>query len=164
METLAIRPLASDAEAEACAAIMAASEPWLTLRRGVEASLRLLNDPTRERYVAVVEGQLAGFLILNLHGAFVGYLQTICIAHDFRGRGLGSALVAFAEERIFREHPNVFLCVSSFNHDARRLYERLGYAAVGELTDYVVHGQSEFLFRKSRGPIDGYRSPPSTRD
>lgn len=158
METLAIRPLGSDAEAEACAAIMAGSEPWLTLGRGLEASLRLLRDPDRERYVAIVEGRLAGFLILNLNGAFVGYLQTLCITPDFRGRGLGSALVAFAEERIFREHPNVFLCVSSFNHGARRLYERLGYTVVGELTDYVVPGQSEFLFRKSRGPLDGYQA------
>jgi RimJ/RimL family protein N-acetyltransferase len=35
---------------------------------------------------------------------------------------------------------NLFLCVSSFNHRARALYERLGYAALAELEDYVIPG------------------------
>ena len=65
---------------------------------------------------------------------------------------MGTALVAFAEERIFREHRNVFICVSDFNPGARRLYERLGYRLVGELTDYIVAGHSELLLRKTRGP------------
>ena len=34
--------------------------------------------------------------------------------------------MAWAEARILRESPNVFICVSSFNPDARRLYERQG--------------------------------------
>lgn len=148
-----VRPLASTADLAACAALMASSEPFLTLKRDYEASLRLLRDPDRERYVAEVGERFAGFLILNLQGAFVGYLQTICISPEFRGKGLGAALVGFAEERIFREHPNVFLCVSSFNPSARRLYERLGYHLVGELTDYLVAGHSELLMRKTRGPI-----------
>jgi hypothetical protein len=71
--------------------------------------------------------------------------------------GLGTRLIGFAEERIFREWPNVFLCVSSFNPDARRLYERLGYQAIGTLTDYIVAGCDEILMRKTRGPLDGYR-------
>ena len=153
MDALTVRLLAGDSEAEACAALMATSEPWLTLKRDYEASLRILLDPCRERYVAHIADRMAGFIILNLQGAFVGYIQTICIAPDFRGEGLGSALIAFAEERIFSEHPNVFLCVSSFNHAARRLYERLGYTTVGELTDFLIPNHSEFMMRKSRGPI-----------
>jgi [ribosomal protein S18]-alanine N-acetyltransferase len=45
------------------------------------------------------------------------------------------------------------MCVSSFNRDARRLYERLGYRVVGELTDYIVEGHSEILLRKTVGPL-----------
>jgi [ribosomal protein S18]-alanine N-acetyltransferase len=86
-------------------------------------------------------------------GAFVGYIQTIAIQPDRRGRGLGSRLIDFAERRILAESPNVFMCVSSFNHDARRLYERLGYHVVGELTDYIVQGHSEILLRKTTGPL-----------
>jgi ribosomal protein S18 acetylase RimI-like enzyme len=135
---------------------MAASEPWITLKRGVDASFRILKDESKERYVAHAGGEIAGFLILNMKGAFVGYVQTVCAAPAFRGMGVGTALMAFAERRVFRESPNVFLCVSSFNPGARRLYERLGYAYVGELADYLVAGHSERLYRKSIGPILGF--------
>jgi ribosomal protein S18 acetylase RimI-like enzyme len=148
-----VRPLSGDAEAAACARIMATSEPWLTLGRGLAASLAVVRDPTREVYVAASGGEVIGFLILNMRGAFVGYIQTVALREDWRGRGLGSQLIALAEERIFREAPNVFICVSSFNHRARALYERLGYQVVGELKDYIVRGQSEWLLRKTIGPL-----------
>ena len=154
---LDIRPLAGRAEAEACARMMAASEPWLTLGRGYETSLALLGRPDREVLVALAGGVVAGFIVLVLQGAFVGYIQTVCVAAERRGGGIGTRLVGRAEERIFCESPNVFLCVSSFNPDARRLYERLGYALVGELTDYIVAGHSELLFRKTIGPIGAFR-------
>jgi ribosomal protein S18 acetylase RimI-like enzyme len=152
LSDVSIRPMATSDEAEACARLMAGSEPWLTLRRSYQASLRLLQDATREVYVADAPGALAGFLILSLVGPFSGYIQTVLVAREYQGRGLGTRLLAFAEERIFLVSPNVFVCVSSFNAGARRLYERLGYTYVGELGDYLVRGHSELLFRKSRGP------------
>jgi ribosomal protein S18 acetylase RimI-like enzyme len=155
---LAIRPLETRDEAEACARMMAGTEPWITLRRDYEACLRAVLDETRERFVAHRGDRLAGLLILNVKGAFVGYIQTVCAAEEFRGTGVGTALVAFAEERIFRDFRNAFICVSDFNHGARRLYERLGYRLVGELTDYVVAGHGELLLRKSIGPLCTDRS------
>ena len=160
MSDLVLRPLAGRVEAEACARMMATSEPWITLGRGYEASLALLSRPDREVSVAVVEGVVAGFIIVAMQGAFTGYVQTVCVAAERRGGGIGTRLVAYAEERIFRESPNVFLCVSSFNPDARRLYERLGYILVGELTDYLVTGHSEMLYRKTIGPIGAFRASP----
>lgn len=136
---------------------MSSSEPWLTLGRSFEDSLRIVQDPSREVYVAEDSQGLAGFLILCLTGPFTGYIQTVCLAPDRRGEGLGTQLVAFAEERIGRVSPNVFLCVSSFNHRARRLYERLGCEYIGELEDYLVRGHSELLYRKSRGPWSEFR-------
>jgi ribosomal protein S18 acetylase RimI-like enzyme len=155
---LAISPLQTEDEARACARLMAASEPWITLGRSYQVSLGIIQDPTREVYLAHDETGLAGFLILCLTGAFVGYIQTICIDPARRGQGLGSRLVEFAEQRIVQISPNIFMCVSSFNHDARRLYERLGYKVVGELTDYIVRGHSELLLRKTLGPIVGFSS------
>lgn len=151
--SFSISPLQNEAEARACARLMASSEPWLTLGRTYDGSLRVIQDPTREVYVARDEAGLAGFLILCMTGAFVGYIQTVCIRPDRRGQGLGSQLVQFAEQRILKESPNVFMCVSSFNRDAWRLYERLGYRVVGELTDYIVQGYSEILLRKTVGPL-----------
>jgi ribosomal protein S18 acetylase RimI-like enzyme len=158
--TWSIARLEADSDARACARLMAGAEPWLTLGRTYEASLAIVQDPTREIYVARDDGELAGFLILCLTGAFVGYIQTVLVHPNWRGRGLGSKLVEFAEQRILSEFPNVFMCVSSFNRDARRLYERLGYRAVGELTDYIVKGHSEILLRKTLGPLTTF-SPKS---
>ncbi|HEU5041114.1 MAG TPA: GNAT family N-acetyltransferase [Gemmatimonadales bacterium] len=147
-----IRPLQSDAEAAACARIMAGSEPWLTLGRSYERSLEIVRDPSREVSVALRGDEVVGFVIVCMVGPFPGYIQTVAVAPGMRGEGLGSRLVAHAEARIFRESPNVFLCVSTFNPAARRLYGRLGYREVGELTDYLVRGHGEVLLRKSRGP------------
>jgi ribosomal protein S18 acetylase RimI-like enzyme len=139
-------------EAEALARMMAASEPWLTLGRTFDKSLAIVRDPGKEVWVVPgPDGPLA-FVILDMHGAFSGYVQTICVRADARGRGLGTGLLAWVETRIFRESPNVFLCVSSFNQGARRLYERMGYAVVGTLDDYIVRGHAEVLMRKTRGP------------
>jgi len=157
---LSIRFFVEASDLEACARMMCSSEPWITLGRDYEASAAALRDASRERFVAESGSTLAGFLILNMAGAFAGYIQTVCVAPEFRGRGIGTRLVRFAEERAFRDSPNVFLCVSSFNTGARRLYERLGYGVVGELKDYVVAGHSEILMRKSLGPTSGFRRRP----
>jgi [ribosomal protein S18]-alanine N-acetyltransferase len=148
-----ITALQTEGEARTCARMMASSEPWLTLGRTYEESLAIIRDPTREVHLLTEDGAIAGFLILCMTGAFIGYIQTVCVHPEHRGRGLGSRLVAFAEQRILSEVPNVFMCVSSFNHDARRLYQRLGYQVIGELTDYIVRGHSEILLRKSIGPL-----------
>jgi ribosomal protein S18 acetylase RimI-like enzyme len=96
-----------------------------------------------------------------MSGAFVGYIQTICVSEEDRSRGIGTRLMRFAEERIFRDSPNVFLCVSSFNPRAKALYERLGYEAVGELKDYIVKGHSEHVLRKTIAPIREFRKERS---
>ena len=150
---VAIRPLAGEDEAQRCAAMMCSTEPWITIGRTFDQSLTILRDPAREVYVAENDGRIDGFIILNMRGAFVGYIQTVCVDASARGSGLGTQLVQFAEKRIFAETPNVFLCVSSFNPRARQLYERLGYELIGELKDYLIRGHSELLMRKSIGPL-----------
>jgi ribosomal-protein-alanine N-acetyltransferase len=152
-----IRKLQDASEAERCAQVMSSSEPWITLRRSYKDSFGILTDPVREIYLAAVRGQTAGFVILNMKGAFVGYIQTVCIFPEWRNTGIGTKLIDFAEERIFRDSPNVFMCVSSFNQNAQRLYERLGYRVVGELKDYIVPGHSEILLRKTIAPLTEFK-------
>jgi len=148
-----IRPLANDDEARIGAQYMAGTDPWLTLGRTVEQCFNVLSDKTCETYVAADGDELLGFIIINMRGAFVGYIRTVIVGPNARSRGVGSALVAFVEERIFRETPNAFLCVSSFNPRARALYERLGYEVVGTLRDYFARGIDEILMRKSIAPF-----------
>ena len=154
---LLIRPLGGQDEAAACARMMTNSEPWLTLRRSQQASLAILTDASKEIHVALDDRGLAGFLILDMRGPFAGYIQTVCVEPSRRGQGVGTRLIAWAEARIGRESPNVFLCVSSFNPEARRLYERLGYRFVGTLSDYLVAGLAEELFRKTTGSWAAFR-------
>lgn len=148
-----VRRLKGMNESEACARMMAESEPWITLERGYDDSLEIIADPSREVYLAAIGDEIAGFVVLEMSGAFVGYVKSICVSPSWRGKGVGGRLMAFAEERIFSEAPNVFLCVSDFNEGARRFYKRLGYQVVGELRDYIVPGRSEMLMRKSIAPL-----------
>jgi ribosomal protein S18 acetylase RimI-like enzyme len=159
-DALTVRPIGSAAEREACARLMSESEPWLTLGRDYAASLALISDPTREAWWIEHDGAWAGFLLLYLQGPFRGYIQTLCLAPACRGRGVGTLALAWAEERIFRESPNVFLCVSDFNPGALRLYQRLGYQLVGALPDFLVPGSAELLLRKTRGPWSAFTPAP----
>jgi ribosomal-protein-alanine N-acetyltransferase len=152
-----IRRLFDIGEAETCARMMSASEPWITLRRGYEDSLRHLTDPLKEGYLSTSQDDIVGFMILNMKGAFVGYIQTVCVAPEWRNQGIGTQLMDFAEKRIFTEAPNVFLCVSSFNTKAKDLYKRLGYEIIGELKDYIISGQSEILMRKTLAPLTEFK-------
>jgi len=153
LEGFEVRRLRGRREAETCARMMAASEPWTTLGRGYEEQLGIIADPSREVYVAVTSGEVAGLVVVEMNGAFRGYVKSICVAPGLRGLGVGSRLMAHAEERILGETPNVFLCVSDFNEGARRFYRRRGYEEVGELRDYLVAGRSEILMRKTVGPM-----------
>jgi ribosomal protein S18 acetylase RimI-like enzyme len=152
-----IRRLDGDGEARECATLMATSEPWVNFGRDFEKSYALVRDPSREVYVASSAGipvsPLLGFVMLVMQGAFVGYIQSLAVHERCRGQGVGSALMEFAERRILQDQPNVFICASSFNPGAQRLYERLGYRRVGELTDFIVAGHSEILYRKTVGPL-----------
>jgi len=133
--------------------VMAASEPWLTLGRGRAGALRLLRNRRKQCFIVRAGGERAGFLVLDLNGPLGGYIQSIGVAPEMRGRGIGSAALRWAEVRIFEKHRNVLLCVSSFNRAAQRLYRRAGYEVVGRLRDYVVAGHDEILMRKTLGPL-----------
>jgi ribosomal-protein-alanine N-acetyltransferase len=152
-----IRKLQHTGEAEICARMMANSEPWTTLRRNFDASLKIVTDPSREVLLATVNDEIVGFIILLMQGAFVGYVQSVCVEPEWRGKGVGGQLMAFAEKRIFSETPNVFVCVSSFNKGAQRFYERLGYEVIGELRDYIISGHSEILLRKTIAPLTDFK-------
>jgi ribosomal-protein-alanine N-acetyltransferase len=153
MSITEIQPFQSTSDADWAARIMAGSEPWITLGTGYERSLKLLSNDARERYLAKVSGEPAGFLVISMQGAFVGYIQLVGVAPTFRGQGVGKSLIEFAEQRIFRETPNVFICVSDFNTDAQGFYATLGYRSIGELKDFIIPGHAEILLRKTIGPI-----------
>ena len=152
-----LQPLRGDEEAAECASLMVGSEPWITLGLPREVALAAITDPAREVYVVRDDAGVSGFVVVDMRGLVSGYIQILCVRADRRGEGLGSMLIQWAENRIFRDSPNVFICVSSFNSGARRLYERLGFEPVGTLRDFIVAGHSEILLRKTRGTWSEFR-------
>jgi [ribosomal protein S18]-alanine N-acetyltransferase len=143
---------------EQCARMMAGTDPWVKLGIDYEKCLVAFEGPCKEIYGVHVNDELAGFAILQICGSFKGYIQTICIKHNYRGQRLGTRILHFCEERILKISPNIFICVSSFNTGALRLYQSFGFKLVGELENFVKEGYSELLLRKTVGAINGYKT------
>jgi ribosomal protein S18 acetylase RimI-like enzyme len=142
--------LATDSDRHWSARLMAESDPWRRLGHGYGECLTAC-QPHHDTvlFIARDGDKPCGFALLRERGV-VGspYLASIGVDEAYRGRGIGSRLLAHAEAHFQPRARHMFLCVSSFNHDARRLYERLGYARVGELPDYIIDGASEILMHK----------------
>jgi ribosomal protein S18 acetylase RimI-like enzyme len=141
---------------EKCAGLMSTSEPWITLKRDYKKSFDTLSDKNKELYIATINNKIVGFILLLMNGGFKGYIQSICTHPDWRKTGIGSQLLDFAEKRIFKETPNVFMCVSSFNNIAREFYLKKGYETIGELKNYIINKHSEFLLRKTTGCLSDF--------
>jgi ribosomal protein S18 acetylase RimI-like enzyme len=162
------------ADIDACADIVAGDPLWrrygMTRARAARAFRRALavsrdgrrlRGPSLGGQIAIARhrGRVVGFVWFRLDGTFdhSGYVRWIAVARDSRARGIGRALMRYAEERIFRKGPNVFLMVSEFNRRAQGFYRRQGYTKVGAVDDYVASGITERLYRKTRGPIMAQR-------
>ena len=55
------------------------------------------------------------------------YLDSLAVCSDFRGKGIGTALLRHAMEKGTAMGLKVTLAVDPVNHRARRLYESLGF-------------------------------------
>jgi ribosomal protein S18 acetylase RimI-like enzyme len=81
------------------------------------------------------------------------YINVVATLPEYRDRGLGKRLLAAAEDTAARlgKH-GLSLIVSNANHDARRLYERLGYREAGRRRmvkeDWVSEGEEWILLVK----------------
>ena len=145
-------------DVEPCAAFMADNPLWQRYGVTLEMARRQFASGL-ERGVAlfVVEcdGEPGGFLWLEPVGAFArsGYIRLIGVSPAQQGRGLGQALMEHAERVLFEKGDDVFLLVSDFNLAAQRFYQRLGYAQVGALPDYVLPGVAELIYRKRRPSV-----------
>lgn len=76
-------------------------------------------------------GRIFILFILKQHGdggSQLSYLYSLRVMEMFRNQGIGSRLIAEAEQKIAeRGYNQVTIGVAKTNLDARRLYERLGY-------------------------------------
>jgi ribosomal protein S18 acetylase RimI-like enzyme len=153
-----IEPAFDEKTLNRCAVMMSESEPWITLKRDLQGCNEAMRGDYKEVYVCIKKEELLGFIVLQMTGVFKGYIQSICVLPEVRSSGLGTALIQFAEERIFSLSPNVFMLVSAFNEKAGKLYFKLGYEKIGTLKNFVLDGYDEFLLRKTIGPLKNFHT------
>jgi len=140
---------AREADHEWAAELMAKNEPWVTLRLGLDQCRASVRRPGTELFIGLQGEERLGFVLVAERGlAGSPYIASIAVDAAARGRGVGSALLDFAEERYRGARQHIFLLVSSFNPGARRLYEARGYRQVGEIPDYIIAGHSECIMHK----------------
>lgn len=95
---------------------------------------------------------MGGFAIVewakDLEGV-IAYIQTIEVASDRRGQGIGGELLRQCEQAA-REAgaQSIWLHVSAQNAGAIRLYERNGYRCVGREEDYYARGHAALVYTK----------------
>ncbi len=141
--------LAADHEKDLAAHLFATSEPWITLRITAEQCRKNCHDPEFQLYIACKGEKPAGVILLDPMGvAGSPYIKSIAVFPEFRGQGIGTKLLSFTEDLFRTRSRHLFICVSSFNHRARKLYEKFGFRVVGELKNYIIEGASEILMHK----------------
>ncbi|HQK40747.1 MAG TPA: N-acetyltransferase, partial [Flavobacterium alvei] len=156
IEKMTIEKTTNQDDFDFCALMMAKSDPWITLEMDFDLCIQAFDGVSKEVYIIRINTEIAGFVILQIDGTFKGYIQTICINENYRGKGLGKKLLTFCEERILKISPTIFICVSSFNTRALQLYTDFGFKIIGELPNFIREGFTEILLWKTFGPKIGY--------
>ncbi len=151
-----IRPYKPD-DFDAVVRLLAELDPWKRLHYTVSDWERLFKTPLqgqgREAFVMETEGNVIGVGVLRPRFLFGDYLELFAIAASAQGRGYGKALLAHLESVVFQRAKNLFVCVSDFNHQGRRFYERNGYTEIGPILHLLLPGSAEILLRKTTGLV-----------
>ena len=85
-------------------------------------------------------------------GSDLGWLTSVAVSPEARGKGLGRLLVARAEHATRDAgRARIRLEVRADNEAARVLYERAGYERFGTVPDYYEDGAAALRFEKRLG-------------
>jgi ribosomal protein S18 acetylase RimI-like enzyme len=104
------------------------------------------------RWLAVFVRGAGGEIEAGLHGwtwGGTGFVETLWVREDLRRRGLGSQLLAAAEQEIARRGCRE-VQLATHTYQAPDFYRRLGYEAVGELPGWPGD-TTRICFRKLLG-------------
>jgi ribosomal-protein-alanine N-acetyltransferase len=108
----------------------------------------LARSPSACLLVACRGGRPIGYaVLLTRRGGRAARLYSIAVAAEEAGRGVGSRLLAAAEEAArLHNAERVHLEVRADNPGAVALYERAGYRPIGERPGYYEDGMTALLF------------------
>lgn len=114
--------------------------PWFDL-------LAALVFPETVRHVSTLNDRIVGFVIGDRRrGVDMGWIATICVHPDFRRQGLGEQLLQTCEQAL--DVHRVRLTLRESNKDARRLYERMGYAEADRWVRYYRNKEDGIVMEK----------------
>lgn len=109
-------------------------------------------------WIAEEDGEAVGFAIVAW-GSSVraegGYLQTIEVLPEWRGRGIGEKLLGLAEISAWSANADTMaLHVDAENEAAIVLYEKCGYRRRGRKENYYARGRAALLYTKQLDAVD----------
>jgi ribosomal-protein-alanine N-acetyltransferase len=121
---------------------------------------RHVHSETASVLAAVDSCGLLGKAVIFFRGnSDVARLYSIAVSHNARGRGLGEALLAAAEQVVKKRGGRwLRLEVRQDNAGAIRLYERLGYQRFAARTGYYEDGADAWRYEKELGQRPGLRA------
>ena len=109
----------------------------------------ILAFPNIVRLKAVVNGEVVGFIAGEIRpGQGSAWIATIAVLPEFRGRGIGKALLQDCEESL--KVSRIRLSVRATNQVAIRLYEKAGYQKAGLWKDYYQDSEDALVMEKER--------------
>lgn len=112
----------------------------------------LVSRANAATWIADEDGRLWGFAIVEWSEGRRGvtaYIQTIEVAPEMRGRGVGGALLGSIEGSARAAGAGlIWLHVEAANAGAIRLYEARGYTCDGRQENYYPHGRAALIYVK----------------
>lgn len=108
----------------------------------------VLTFPNIVRLRAVADNQMIGFIASDLRPSEgLAWIATIGVLPEYRGRGIGRALLEACEQRL--DLPRVRLNVRLSNRVAIQLYQTSGYDRAGLWPSYYQDGEDALIMEKA---------------
>lgn len=89
-------------------------------------------------YKATDNGKIVGTIRLKYETGVV-YIETIIVAAEKRGQGIGKLLIVKAEKFAKKEKAHKLFLTTGKDWEARKFYESLGFEKVADLPNHHFH-------------------------
>lgn len=96
--------------------------------------------------VAVVDGHVLGFAVLEYHFFGHGFVSLVCVAAAYRGKGIALSLLMELAQRCTTQ--KLFSSTNASNTPAQRLFARAGFVPSG-IVENLDPGDPELIFFKA---------------
>ena len=159
MTEVKIRELKEE-DIEECVEMTVTTFPWIAFGLKKEGARKFFNDRLGKElvYVATRNEEVLGFITIKRNILYANYIRRIVVREDARSEGIGGKLMEYIEEMTYSSGlPNVFLVTTTANEGAVKFYKKNGYKIIGTIPDFVEKGLDEFIFWKTKGPVNEFK-------